>query len=51
MLTRTVSALAVALATLAGCDTIQSDFSQFTESFSPPTPAEAARSIRDRDFP
>ncbi|MFN5494963.1 MAG: HEAT repeat domain-containing protein [bacterium] len=47
MLTRTVSALAVALATLAGCDTIQSDFSQFTESFSPPTPAEAAQWAAD----
>ena len=47
MLTRTVSAHAVALATLAGCDTIQSDFSQFTESFSPPTPAEAAQWAAD----
>lgn len=47
MLTRTVTALAIALATLAGCDTIQSDFSQFTESFSPPTPAEAAQWAAD----
>jgi hypothetical protein len=47
MLTRTVSALLLALATLGGCDTIQSDFSQFTDSFSPPTPAEAAQWAAD----
>jgi hypothetical protein len=32
---------------LAGCDTISSDLSQFTQSFSPPTPAEAARWAAD----
>ncbi|MEY3143565.1 MAG: hypothetical protein RLY21_2058 [Planctomycetota bacterium] len=47
MLTRTVTALAIALATLGGCDTIQSDFSQFTDSFSQPTPAEAAQWAAD----
>lgn len=47
MLTRTVSALLLALATLGGCDTIQSDFSQFTESFAPPSPAEAAQWAAD----
>jgi hypothetical protein len=47
MLTRTVTALAIALATLGGCDTIQSDFSQFADSFSQPTPAEAAQWAAD----
>lgn len=32
---------------LAGCDTISSDLSQFTQSFTPPTPAEAARWAAD----
>jgi hypothetical protein len=42
-----VTALAVALVTLGGCDTIQSDFSQFADSFSQPTPAEAAQWAAD----
>ncbi len=37
----------LALATLGGCDTIQSDFSQFVDSFSQPTPAEAAQWAAD----
>jgi len=32
---------------LAGCDTISSDLSQFSESFSQPTPADAARWAAD----
>jgi len=31
----------------AGCDTISSDLSQFTQSFTPPSPAEAARWAAD----
>ncbi len=37
----------LALAALGGCDTIQSDFSQFVDSFSQPTPAEAAQWAAD----
>lgn len=47
MRTSIASTLFVALAALGGCDTIQSDFSQFTESFSQPTPAEAAQWAAD----
>jgi hypothetical protein len=47
MQTRTVSAMLLALAALGGCDTIQSDFSQFVDSFSQPTPAEAAQWAAD----
>ncbi len=36
-----------AAALLAGCDTIQSDFSQLADSFTPPTPAEAAQWAAD----
>ena len=32
---------------LGGCDTITSDFGQFTDSFSPPTPAQAAQWAAD----
>lgn len=41
-----VAALA-GLAALSGCDTISSDFSQFTESFSPPSPQQAAQWAAD----
>jgi HEAT repeat protein len=37
----------VALALLGGCDTISSDFEQFSESFVPPTPAQAAQWAAD----
>ncbi len=37
----------LALAALGGCDTITSDFSSFSESFSPPTPAQAAQWAAD----
>ena len=39
--------LAPLLLLLAGCDTISSDLSQFTQSFTPPSPAEAARWAAD----
>jgi len=39
-------ALAV-IAAMAGCDTISSDFAQFTDSFTPPTPQEAAQWAAD----
>ncbi len=35
------------LLTAVGCDTISSDFSQFSQSFAPPSPAEAARWAAD----
>jgi len=47
MQTRTVPATLLALAALGGCDTIQSDFSQFVDSFAQPTPAEAAQWAAD----
>jgi hypothetical protein len=55
MLTRTVTSRSIGLATLGailggvhgGCDTIQSDFSQFADSFSQPSPAEAAQWAAD----
>lgn len=47
MLTRTVTSLSIAFAILGGCDTIQSDFSQFADSFAPPSPAEAAQWAAD----
>ena len=37
----------VTLLTAVGCDTISSDFSQFSQSFVPPSPAEAARWAAD----
>lgn len=40
-------ALLVALAAVAGCDTISSDFSTFADSFTPPTPQEAAQWAAD----
>lgn len=39
--------LGTSLLLLAGCDTISSDLSQFTSSFTPPSPAEAARWAAD----
>lgn len=47
MRTRIVAAALTGSALLSGCDTIQSDFSQFTDSFTPPTPAEAAQWAAD----
>ena len=47
MVIRLASTASLACVLLAGCDTIQSDFSQFTESFSQPTPAEAAQWAAD----
>ena len=38
---------ALALVGLGGCDTISSDFSNFSESFSPPSPQEAAQWAAD----
>ena len=39
--------LAPVLLFAAGCDTISSDLSQFTQSFTPPSPAQAARWAAD----
>jgi hypothetical protein len=39
--------LATVLLLAAGCDTISSDLSQFTQSFTPPSPAQAARWAAD----
>ena len=39
--------LAAFLLSAAGCDTISSDLSQFTQSFTPPSPAQAARWAAD----
>jgi hypothetical protein len=39
--------VAAACLPLGGCDTMASDFSSFTESFSPPTPAQAAQWAAD----
>ncbi|MFZ9914057.1 MAG: HEAT repeat domain-containing protein [Phycisphaerales bacterium] len=36
-----------AIAAMTGCDTISSDFSQLTDSFTPPTPQEAAQWAAD----
>lgn len=47
MTPRKVRASLLALAALCGCDTIQSDFSQLADSFSQPTPAEAAQWAAD----
>ena len=46
MLGRT-AILGTCLLLAAGCDTISSDLSQFTASFTPPSPAEAARWAAD----
>ena len=37
----------IGVGALGGCDTMSSDFSAFTESFSPPTPQEAAQWAAD----
>jgi hypothetical protein len=44
---RTPILLAISLLCAAGCDTISSDLGQFTQSFTPPSPAQAARWAAD----
>jgi len=46
-LTGSLASLGLASLGLAGCDTISSDLSQLSESFSQPTPVEAARWAAD----
>lgn len=43
--------LCVGLSALAGCDTISSDFSAFADSFTPPTPQQAAQWAADPNDP
>lgn len=47
MRNRLTAAGFVALTLLGGCDTISSDFEQFSDSFVPPTPAQAAQWAAD----